>query len=595
MSKITVLVVDDSPEDRQIYQRYFRRDKSIAYDLYPAHYAREGLQFCETQWPDLIILDFLLPDLNGIQFIDALSEIANGRRLPAVLVLTGQGNEEIAVTLMKQGVEDYLLKHKLTERDFQASVHRIISQIQLRESLAVQQEWQRVVSEVALRIRQSLVIEDVLDTAVVEIKQFLNCDRAIVYQFAADWSGKVVSEAVDPQWRVSLGAEIIDTCFQETKAQLYQDGRQRVIPDIYQASLSECHTRLLAEFQVRAVLVVPLLLNPDDPAKQPRLWGLLICHQCQAPREWTNGATLFLDQLGVQLSIAIYQAELVQKLNQELARRDQAERDLRDRTQQQEWLIQKLGKTTSQLQQRNQDLDSFVAIASHDLRAPLRGIGNLATWLAEDLVAGLNSDSQQQFSLLILRVRQMEALLNDLLEYARVGRLSNRETTFCLGDLLAQIVRDIDVPPDFTIAIAPDLPTMSTNRTALDQIFTNLIGNAIKHHPRQDGRVEITATHTGDTYQFEVTDDGAGIDPQHHQTIFEIFTTFNQLESTASTGVGLAIVKKLVELQGGTITIESGIGLGTTFRFTWPLTTENMDDNSLSLDDDTFGRDRVLI
>ncbi|MFM2304288.1 MAG: hypothetical protein RLZZ135_1698 [Cyanobacteriota bacterium] len=588
LSKIIVLVVDDSPEDRQIYQRYLQRDKSLTYDLHAVDYASEGLDFCRTQWPDLIVLDFLLPDLNGIQFIDALAKIANDRRLPAVLVLTGQGNEEIAVLLMKKGVEDYLLKNKLTERDFQVAVHKIISQIELRESLAIQQEWQRVVSEVALRVRKSLVIKDMLDTAVGEIKRFLNCDRSIVYQFGTDWMGDVVAEAVDPQWRAALGAQIFDTCFQETKGLQYQHSRHRIVPDVAKAGLSECYSRLLADFQVKAVLVVPILLTAEQPTDLPRLWGLLICHQCQIPREWTESAILFLDQLAVQMGIAIYQAELVQKLNQELTQRTQVEQNLRDRTKQQEWLIKRLGKATSQLEQRNQDLDSFVAIASHDLRAPLRAIGNLATWLAEDLADTIPSGSQQQFSLLILRVRQMEALLNDLLEYARVGRMSDRQTTVCVGDLLTQIVDDLDVPTEFTISIDPNLPTLSTNRIALEQIFTNLIGNAIVHHPRENGKVAITATQTGDVYQFAVTDDGAGIDPKHHQAIFEIFTTFNQSATSTSTGVGLAIVKKLVELQGGTISIESEFGLGTTFRFTWPINTEQMDDNSLMFDEDSF-------
>jgi signal transduction histidine kinase len=115
------------------------------------------------------------------------------------------------------------------------------------------------------------------------------------------------------------------------------------------------------------------------------------------------------------------------------------------------------------------------------------------------------------------------------------------------------------------------MPELVTRRTALEQVFTNLINNAIKHHTREDGRVEITATLQGEVYRFDVVDDGPGIAPEYHQRVFEIFRTLNNINDPDSTGIGLAIVKKLVELQGGTILLESEVGRGTTFRFTWPL------------------------
>jgi light-regulated signal transduction histidine kinase (bacteriophytochrome) len=568
--QFTILALDDSPEDQETYRR-FLRDQTDSYDLHAAYYAAEGLKFCETQWPDLIILDFLMPDLNGIQFIDALQEDAKGRALPAILALTGQGNEEVAVTLMKKGVQDYLIKSKLTKRNFQLTVQRILEQVQLKQSLKIQQQWQKVLSEVALRIRKSLKLVDVLNTSVQEVKQFLNCDRVVVYQFDKDWSGNVVAEAVDPPWKRSLGIQIIDTCFQETKGQLYRQGRQKVIEDIYQAGLSECYISLLEEFQVQAALVIPILLTPDNADELPRLWGLLIAHQCQNTRKWVSGSILFLDQLSVQLAIAIQQAELLQRLNQELAQRAQVEQNLRIQTQEQERLIQDLAKATILLEQRNQDLDSFVSIASHDLRSPLRAIGNLATWLSEDLEGVLAPDSQQQFELLRSRVQHMETLLNDLLQYARIGRVEDSTTNVFVADLLNEIISGLEIPPNFAIQIAPDMPNLVTRRTALEQVFTNLISNAIKHHTREDGRVEIAANMEGEVYRFDVVDDGPGIASEYHQSIFEVFRTLTNISGANSTGIGLAVVKKLVELQGGTITLESEVGRGTAFRFTWPL------------------------
>jgi signal transduction histidine kinase len=574
--QFTVLILDDSPEDLETYRRFLQRDRTNSYDIQAAYDAKEGLQFCETHWPDLIVLDFLLPDLNGIQFIDALLAKTNGRSLPPTLVLTGQGNEEVAVALMKKGVQDYLLKNKLTECSFQLVVQQVLERERLKQSVRIQQQWRQVLSEVALRIRQSLDLSDMLDTTTAEIKQVLNCDRVIVYQFDQDFAGSIVAEAVTLPWRRSRGEQIIDTCFQETKAHLYQQGRQKVIDDIYQAELTDCHIHLLETFQVRALLVVPILLTLDRVDDLPRLWGLLIAHQCNNPRQWMDSSVSFLDQISVQLAIAIQQAELLQRLNQELAQREQAEQNLLNQTLAQENLIQELGKTTTLLEERNNDLDSFVSIASHDLRAPLRGIKNLATWLAEDLADRLDPDSQAQFGLLASRVDRMELLLNSLLQYARLGRVEASETPVCVADLITEIVNGLDIPPEFTIQLAPDLPNLVTDRTALAQVFTNIMGNAVKHHQRPNGIIEIIATDLEKFYQFDVIDDGPGIAPEHHQDIFKIFRTFSNVSNPDSTGIGLAIVKKIVERQGGTITLESNLYGGTTFRFTWPSKLKNM-------------------
>ena len=236
---------------------------------------------------------------------------------------------------------------------------------------------------------------------------------------------------------------------------------------------------------------------------------------------------LFLERLSVQLAIAIQQAELIERLNRELEQRKLAEENLRlQAIVQQEW-IQKLAKTATLLERRNQELDSFVSIASHDLRAPLRGIRNLATWLGEDLAETLAPSAQQQFSLLISRVFQAEALLNDLLDYAKLGRKENHLTAVAISDLLQDVTCGLEVPPAFTIEFAPDLPTIVTNVTALEQVFTNLIGNAIKHHHRQDGHVQITATLQDELYCFAIADDGLEIPAEYHQEMFEIFKTFS--------------------------------------------------------------------
>jgi signal transduction histidine kinase/ActR/RegA family two-component response regulator len=572
-NQFTILIVDDCLEDREAYRRYLQRDLTTAYDIHLATYAREGLQFCQTTWPDAILLDFLLPDLNGLEFINALKTQVGDRELPAILVLTGQGDVTTAVTLMKQGVQDYAIKNNLTQSYVQSLVHRILERVKSKRLLQIQQQWQQVLAETALNIRRSLKLEDILATAVAEIKNFLTCDRVVIYQFDPNWVGRIVAEAVEPTYTASIDREIVDTCFQENHGILYQQGRQEAVADIYRAGFSACHIELLAQFQVRACLVVPILLTPAIPTDLPRLWGLLIAHQCQSTRDWSDTDVLFFDRISVQLAIGIQQAELLTKLDLELTQRALAEANLREQAIIQRQWLQELTQTTALLKQRNQELDSFVSIASHDLRAPLRAIRNLATWLAEDLTDTIDANSQQQFGLLTSRVSQMELLLNDLLQYAQLGRTKQRLTPVAISELIEDIVRGLDIPSTLKIEFAPNLPTITTNATALEQVLTNLIGNAVKHHDRPDGRVEIRVT-PGDVYRFEAIDDGPGIAPEHHQSMFEIFRTFSKVTTPDSTGIGLAIVKKIVELQGGTISLASTVGKGTTLGFTWPLVSD---------------------
>jgi signal transduction histidine kinase len=572
--KYTILLVDDSPEDLETYQRYLHQNRHYTYNLRSAQSAAQALNLCQTDRPDLILLDFLLPDLDGIQFIDALRQQTHELTLPAIVVLTGQGNEEIAVALMKRGVQDYLIKNKLTATGLQSTIQQTLANVEIQQSLALQQQTQRILSDISLRIQRSLDLTDILDTAVTEVKQFLACDRVVVYQIESNGAIEVIAEAVAPQWGSALGAQVPAAILQENIIELYRQNQPRVIPDITEIELSGSVLRLYRELEVRAIVGMPILLPPATPSELPQLWGVLVAHQCQQPRAWTDAAVTFLEQLSVQLAIAIQQAELVARLNQELVYRAEIERNLSLQAQEQAWSIGELDKTTALLRERNQELDSFVLLASHDLRAPLRSIDNLTTWLVEDLEDVVDPEFQPQFKLLRARVSQMDSLLKNLLQYARTGRIDAKVESVSVAQTIVEIVDGLDVPPEFTIYLAPDLPQLSTDRTALEQVLSNLIRNAIEHHDKSHGRVEISASLAGDCYRFQVTDDGAGIDPRLQTDIFKLFRTNSNINNFDGTGIGLAIVKKIVELQGGKVGIESDIGQGTTFWFTWPLAVE---------------------
>lgn len=250
-------------------------------------------------------------------------------------------------------------------------------------------------------------------------------------------------------------------------------------------------------------------------------------------------------------------------ISRDIRERKQAEQALRDRAAQ-------LMRLTRELERSNRELDQFAYITSHDLKAPLRGIANLAHWLEEDLESVLTDETRHQMTLLQGRVQRMNALIDGILEYSRVGRVSQLREQVEVSVLLSEIVDLLDPQPPFTVTIAPDMPTLLTERLPLQQVFMNLIGNALKHHDRPDGRIHIGVEPRDGFYEFSVTDDGPGISPRYHDKIFLIFQTLHARDQVEGTGVGLALVKKIIEQHGGTITVESAEGRGATFRFTWP-------------------------
>ena len=222
------------------------------------------------------------------------------------------------------------------------------------------------------------------------------------------------------------------------------------------------------------------------------------------------------------------------------------------------------------LAERNQELDSFVHIVSHDLKAPLRAISNLSEWIEDDLGSDLSAEIQQQMSQLRNRVQRMGGMIDGLLDYARVGRTDAQIEQVSVSELLAEILDSVAPPSTFKITIAPDLPTFHTKRLLLSQVFANLISNAFKHHDKPSGLIHISCQERADFYEFTIADDGPGIPLEQRDRVFIIFQSINPQKNSDSTGIGLSIVKKIVETVGGHIRLESELGQGTAFYFTWP-------------------------
>ncbi|VEP11602.1 PAS domain S-box [Hyella patelloides LEGE 07179] len=291
-----------------------------------------------------------------------------------------------------------------------------------------------------------------------------------------------------------------------------------------------------------------------------------------------NGSPI-VDAQGVKLGAVVVIRDITERkqteqvladLNQTLTKlNNELEQRVKKRTSQLEKVNTILFATTEQLRKSNQELEQFAYVTSHDLKAPLRAIANLSEWIEEDLADKLDDDTRYHMNLLRGRVHRLENLINGLLDYSRVGRLKHKPKLVAVGQMLAEIIDSLDVPADFTVEVRGEMPTFITEEIPLQQVFNNLIGNAIKHSDCDNGRITISVEELDDFYQFAVADNGKGIDPQYCDRIFTIFQTLEARDTKESTGIGLAIVKKAVENQGGKVWVESQIGAGATFRFTW--------------------------
>jgi PAS domain S-box-containing protein len=222
------------------------------------------------------------------------------------------------------------------------------------------------------------------------------------------------------------------------------------------------------------------------------------------------------------------------------------------------------------LEQRNQELDQFAYIVSHDLKSPLRSIINLSEWIKEDLGDALKPEVAGQIDLLQSRVVRMQRLIEDLLQYAKTGRGELPLETVNLNQLLAEVIEGQARPVGFQILVPKPLTEIAGRTIELYQLFENLIGNAVKYRAADDGRVSITQQDEGDHWQFKVQDDGIGIDPKHHKRIFQVFQRLDAAEEIEGTGIGLALVQKIIHAMGGSIGLTSQEGKGSTFLFTWP-------------------------
>lgn len=295
----------------------------------------------------------------------------------------------------------------------------------------------------------------------------------------------------------------------------------------------------------QSAIILPLIVRE-------RAIGALVC-QSDEDAAFSEEDVAVMEIISDQLAIAIDNARLFSRVQQHAT-------ELEDRVQ----------ERTAQLNAVNRELEDFAHIVSHDLKAPLRAIAQIAGWIEMDHGHEFGERASELFNLLKSRVHRMGDLIDGILRYSRVGRDKTKKTHIELNKTLAEIISSLAPPAHIQMKVKAGMPTIFADRTHVEQVFQNLISNAIKFMDKPEGIVEIESSQYEGGWLFRVADNGPGIDEKYHEKVFEIFETLSPRDELESTGVGLTITQKIVEGWGGKIWIESKVGQGATFCFTLP-------------------------
>jgi PAS domain S-box-containing protein len=440
-----------------------------------------------------------------------------------------------------------------------------------------------VIREITQKIRQTLDLQTIFKTTVEEIRNFLKADRVGIFEFYPDSKfddGEFVAESVLSKFGSAMTVKIHDHCFGEQYAKFYEQGKIQAVSDIHNAGLSDCHIQVLSQFQVRANLVVPLL-------KADKLWGLLCIHQCDSPRTWEDLEIDFVKQIAIQLAIAVQQADLYQQTQADLLIRKQTEAELL--------------RVNDELLKATKLKDEFLANMSHELRTPLNSILGLSEVLKEQLLGTLNEKQLSAIGTVESSGTHLLSLINDILDLSKIssGMMElNVELVsvqnLCNSSLV--FVKQLAFQKRIQIgcSIPQNVNNIMVEERRIRQVLINLLTNAVKFTPSEGHISLLVAFGQGDTWQgeavipqrirtmnvpliiFQVLDTGIGIAAEDLQRLFQPFI---QVSSSLNrqyegTGLGLALVKQIVELHGGQVIAESVVGECSRFTVALPYEME---------------------
>jgi PAS domain S-box-containing protein len=471
----------------------------------------------------------------------------------------------------------------------QASVYKqlqeeLLIRQQSQSKIAQQLREQQTLATITNKIRESLSVKDILAVVTQQVKDVLSGDRAIVFQLFDNGNSQIVEESVnsnflnlkDFNWENEVWSQEILDC--------YWQGKPRIVPDVMNDIWTECLLEYSIKGQIKSKIVAPILLESHisenhrwvatDGSK--KLWGVLVVYACAEPREWQDSEAQLLQQIANQLAIAIQQASLYEQSQQEIAERKQAQ--------------QQLTETNQQLARATRLKDEFLANMSHELRTPLNSILGMNEALQEEIFGSINERQLKALQTIENSSTHLLALINDILDVAKIesGQVTLELTATDLNSLcqssLAFIKQQALTKRIQLIHRIPKyLPEITLDERRIRQVLINLLNNAVKFTMEggtitlEISQVQLESSPTNLTtlnyIKIAVIDTGIGISAENIQKLFQPFV---QIDSALNrqyngTGLGLALVRKFVELHGGNVELTSEVGVGSCFVINLPI------------------------
>jgi PAS domain S-box-containing protein len=492
--------------------------------------------------------------------------------------------------LQFQGVPTWWSTTLTPLRDANSRIYRLIgtssnitSVKQAQEAGGLQVERERLLEAIAGRIHQSVELETILHQTTIELQQFLNCDRILIYRFQADGSGLIVAESSVAASDSLLGKNIIDPGF-SGNPEHYGQGCIQVIEDIYAAGLHPYHIDFLASLQIRANVVVPIFQEQD-------MWGLLIAHHCQESRQWQQAETDLLKQLATQIGIAVQQAELRQQLNDLKAKTKLQKQKHKNQLQQvanecaiairQAQLYQQTQTQVKELENCDRLKNQFLRNLSQELRTPITSISLAVQTLESVLTPAEILEIEivpQLLQILHKECARESKLINDLLTLTYLEAEPKPPTLIAI-DLQSWLHPIVESFRDLTncqrqelkLSVDHTLPLLETDITDMERIITELLNHVCKYTPASE-TITVSAHLRGDAIELNISNSGLELTSNELSLIFEPFYHLSKHDpwKHSGTGLELALVQKMVRHLGGSLDVKSGAGQ-TTFTIKFPI------------------------